>query len=466
MIVKKYLVDKLEDAEALIRRDLGPDAVILTSRPINYKGLKSWLFSNKIEIVAAVEEDREAQPFEDYVKEEKPSTVESSISQEEASQEWESPIQVLTEETRVMEGGLTEPLEYEHSHIPGTYLDPRFNRKQNAEKMETPPIVKREIEDPCVQIHRLKAVSDSLKEHFKDRIPQKEGDAAEALMEETKRASIKSNFENGALIQYKELIFYLLSVGLSHSNAVLILKNLIARHGSALCENRTLDRPLKNLLKKEIANLLSVSGPICLTKNGSRKIAFIGLSGSGKTTALMSIGAQYVEELEKNVAVISYMPNKIGEEEQIRQLCSEVPIPLSIASNQEQLISAIDEYSSYDLVLIDTPGFGFILNELMQQTYKDFGTIKNLEVCLVISANTKDGDAIHLTKNLSSFDPKSLIFTKLDETHSLGLLLNVSNEAQLPIGYLTKGSHIPIGLQVADPDAMARLILKDEQKLS
>lgn len=57
MIVKKYIVNTIDEAQELIGKDLGPDAVILTSRHIRHKGIKALFFKDKVEIVAAVEEE-------------------------------------------------------------------------------------------------------------------------------------------------------------------------------------------------------------------------------------------------------------------------------------------------------------------------------------------------------------------------------------------------------------------------
>jgi flagellar biosynthesis protein FlhF len=56
MIVKKYLVNTIEEVQELISNELGPNAVILTSRQINQRGWKSLFFANKVQVVAAVDE--------------------------------------------------------------------------------------------------------------------------------------------------------------------------------------------------------------------------------------------------------------------------------------------------------------------------------------------------------------------------------------------------------------------------
>ena len=55
-----------------------------------------------------------------------------------------------------------------------------------------------------------------------------------------------------------------------------------------------------------------------------------------------------------------------------------------------------------------------------------------------------------------------LVFTKLDETTSYGSLLNVVTDTGLPVSYLTDGQMVPEDLAVADPDRLARLVLRGQ----
>ena len=43
-----------------------------------------------------------------------------------------------------------------------------------------------------------------------------------------------------------------------------------------------------------------------------------------------------------------------------------------------------------------------------------------------------------------------MLLTKLDEAHSLGHLVSLVRECQLPISYLTDGQNVPDDIQVAE----------------
>lgn len=58
MRVKKYVVNKLEEAKAHIIRDLGKDAIIIQTNRVRAKGIRGWLGKYYVEVLAAVEDSR------------------------------------------------------------------------------------------------------------------------------------------------------------------------------------------------------------------------------------------------------------------------------------------------------------------------------------------------------------------------------------------------------------------------
>ena len=60
----------------------------------------------------------------------------------------------------------------------------------------------------------------------------------------------------------------------------------------------------------------------------------------------------------------------------------------------------------------------------------------------------------------------SLVLTKLDETHELGVMLNLARRVNLPISYLTTGQDVPDDIEPADTQRIARLVLGQDRLLS
>ena len=55
------------------------------------------------------------------------------------------------------------------------------------------------------------------------------------------------------------------------------------------------------------------------------------------------------------------------------------------------------------------------------------------------------------------------LVTKLDETRSHGLLLNLAANFQVPISYLTTGQNVPNDIEAASPERMAELVLGESR---
>jgi flagellar biosynthesis protein FlhF len=63
----------------------------------------------------------------------------------------------------------------------------------------------------------------------------------------------------------------------------------------------------------------------------------------------------------------------------------------------------------------------------------------------------------------TSFAPAKLLFTRLDETDSCGVILNESVRTGLPISFLGTGPRIPEDLEPASKDRIAGLLLEGRE---
>ncbi|KKM12327.1 hypothetical protein SY88_04020 [Clostridiales bacterium PH28_bin88] len=56
MKIKRYVVNNMPEALSLIKRDLGPEAVIISSRKVRLPGWRGWLAPEQLEVTAALDE--------------------------------------------------------------------------------------------------------------------------------------------------------------------------------------------------------------------------------------------------------------------------------------------------------------------------------------------------------------------------------------------------------------------------
>ena len=83
----------------------------------------------------------------------------------------------------------------------------------------------------------------------------------------------------------------------------------------------------------------------------------------------------------------------------------------------------------------------------------------NYQCFLVLSATTKYKDLLNIAKTYKEITDYQLIFTKLDETGSLGNLLNVKMAVDTPIAYITYGQNVPDDIEQFNPQKMVKQLL-------
>ena len=66
MRVKQYIVETMPEAMLQIRKDLGGNAVILSTKEIKVGGMMGMFRKKRIEVVAAVEEEDKKKPRSRY----------------------------------------------------------------------------------------------------------------------------------------------------------------------------------------------------------------------------------------------------------------------------------------------------------------------------------------------------------------------------------------------------------------
>jgi len=81
------------------------------------------------------------------------------------------------------------------------------------------------------------------------------------------------------------------------------------------------------------------------------------------------------------------------------------------------------------------------------------------EVYLVLSATTKYWDLVSIADTYSTLTEYKLIFTKLDETTTLGNLLNLKLHTGAPLSYVTYGQNVPDDIAYFNPQDTVRLLL-------
>ena len=79
---------------------------------------------------------------------------------------------------------------------------------------------------------------------------------------------------------------------------------------------------------------------------------------------------------------------------------------------------------------------------------------------LVAQANTQYPALQRIIEAYNSVKLDGCIFTKVDECYSLGEVLSVAVEQQLPVSYVTDGQQVPEDIKVADAKSLVSAAAK------
>ena len=200
-------------------------------------------------------------------------------------------------------------------------------------------------------------------------------------------------------------------------------------------------------LVSEISNILKLKiggAQVRLrAQKDSRVIALIGPSGVGKTTTVAKLAAKHAIELKKKVALISLDSYRIGAAEQLKIYAKAIAIPIKTVITVSGFKAALNEFRKFDLILVDTPGFNPGKQTEMDDLKAYLEGNVSIGIHLVLSAGTKESDLFNTLKRLNILAVQNLIFTKLDESHTYGNLINVLIKHKLPLSFLTNGRGVP-----------------------
>ncbi len=218
---------------------------------------------------------------------------------------------------------------------------------------------------------------------------------------------------------------------------------------------------VKGRLGETFGKLIRFAGTLKMRKNSPRIIALVGPTGVGKTTTTAKLAAMYALNRGNKVALITMDIFRVGAVEQLKTYSRIMGIPLEVASTPKELEKAVEKHSACDLIFIDTAGRSHKDKEKLDEM-KGFLEHKiPIEVYLCLSATTKDRELEEILNRFRIFQPRKVVFTKIDECESFGNMVNLLMKDNLQIAYFTTGQRVPEDIEVATSAKLAEMILRE-----
>ena len=221
------------------------------------------------------------------------------------------------------------------------------------------------------------------------------------------------------------------------------------------------NQTVKSRLGETLGRLIKFAGTLKLRKNSPRIIALVGPTGVGKTTTTAKLAAMYALNRGNKVALITMDIFRVGAVEQLKTYSRIMGIPLEVASTPKELEKAVEKHSACDLIFIDTAGRSHKDKEKLDEMKHFLENKIPIEVYLCLSATTKDRELEEILSRFSIFQVSKVVFTKIDESESFGNMVNLLMKDNLQIAYFTTGQRVPEDIEVATSAKLADMILRE-----
>ena len=216
---------------------------------------------------------------------------------------------------------------------------------------------------------------------------------------------------------------------------------------------------VKIFLARMLMKIVRVTGGIQPSPEERRIIALVGPTGVGKTTSVAKLASEQAIKFKRKVSLITVDTFRIAAVEQLKVYARIMGLSISVVTGKAELKQALADTKDSDVVFIDTAGRSQRDGMQMSELRKLFGGEQEIEIALTLSTTTKDSDLTDITRRFGEMPISSVLFTKLDESTTYGSLINHCIRFKMPIGYLSTGQKVPEDLEVATKERLVDLLL-------
>ncbi len=397
MIIKKFQAKTEEEAVSAARKEMGENVVIMSVRSLKKKGLFSFLKKPVVEVTVGMEEETERPAANAF----------SVLAQKSVGQ--------------TINRGMVR-------QNPDIIDDP-----EPVESVKTEKVIEQRL-DNLQSLLEKQLVKTHEKDDFEKNVPE------------------------DSSVQFLKLVYKTL---IDNEVSEKYANELLDEVGKIDTAKASVDLILGNIYQKMILKFgQPVTIPLGLDRQ--RVIFFIGPTGVGKTTTIAKIASQLCVNQKKKVVLLTTDTYRIAAAEQLKTYASILDVPFRVIYTEEEMTEAVRDYGGYDYILVDTAGHSQHNTEQkdsMAHFLRSIDDSVDKDTYLVVSATTKYRDLLAIADAYSEFTDYKLIFTKLDETTTLGNLFNLCMYTGASMSYVTCGQNVPDDIEVFSPQSTVKQLL-------
>jgi flagellar biosynthesis protein FlhF len=433
MQIKRYRAADMHEALSKVKKDLGADAIILSTRQVRGGVGTFGLFGKPmLEVTAA----REA-----------PDDLEDGRSPA-----------ALPNFSRITQARKSRTGKSADSAAPGAASD-LMRQMLSRNKLETESLLAPLQDD----IHELKELMRGAGETQKNAVreetalQQMRADMAD-VRQQLQSLTSQSNdvrgpdYPDNLIVLYQQLIFNGMEEKFARRMVDEAQKTIPAKDLEDFSY-------VKIFMARMFMKIIETTDGIQTTADSQKVVTLVGPTGVGKTTTVAKLASEQLLQHRRQVALITVDTFRIAAVEQLKVYGKILGVPVTVVQSKAELQQAINNHADADVIFVDTGGRSQRDDLQMAEIYKLFGDAQGVEFLLTLSATTKDADLTEITRRFNEIPLSGVLFTKLDESTTFGSIFNHAIRFKLPISHLTTGQKVPEDIETASKERLVDLLL-------
>lgn len=459
MIIKKFQGKTKEEALESARRELGEGIVEMNVKAIKAKGIMSLFRGTRFEVTVAKEEENEkysAAPPSEVQKD----GVAVSLSQGASSGKIIPMKQPEKKEAAAADSkasgdafAVGQAVADALAALPAQKTDSaKADKDKDRGKSEA------NTNEPTKENLRgngLEEKLDNLQNLIEKQLSQKD---SKPQTDEVKGSDNEKKEVNTERVNFLKLLYNKMTDNEINEQYAKDIIDEIDRNCKA---DVTMDFMLSEIYQRMI---LKLGKPYVMEEDEKipKVVFFVGPTGVGKTTTIAKIASSFRVEHKKKVALLTADTYRIAAAEQLRTYANILEVPFRVVYTAKEIADAVEDFKEYDYILVDTTGHS-PNNEAQCESMSDLihsvDTNASKEVFLVLSASTKYRDLMRTADIYKEITDYKLIFTKLDETSTLGDIYNLKLYTGATLSYVTCGQNVPDDIEYFNPQSTVKQLL-------
>ena len=219
-------------------------------------------------------------------------------------------------------------------------------------------------------------------------------------------------------------------------------------------------KAIVKIIYGNIVKMLSDPTLVDPNKPAPQTVVFMGPTGVGKTTTIAKLSSLLTLNHDLRVGLVTADTYRIAAVEQLKTYADILGLDIRTVYKPDEAAGQItDLMPPNDIVLLDTAGRSHKNKENLAELKSILDAIPHSVRYLVLSVTTRYRELANIVNTYASITDFNIVFTKLDESDTLGNLVNLCCLTGKKPAYITFGQSVPEDFDAVKPDSIAKSLL-------